>query len=147
MNSEKQAKVEPAQPTAPANAEQSPEPVEADRPQIVEAVGKLALVMIGAVGLAQDALEHLVNRMVERGEISQKEARRLINELQHKHPDLTRHGVQRQIDTVLDTANLPSKTDIQALHDQIAALSAKVDLLSKDREETMKPTSPKPSNT
>ncbi len=146
MNSEQQVKVEPAQPTAPANAEQAPEPVEEDRPLIVEAVGKLALAMIGAVGLAQDAFEHLVNRMVERGEISQKEARRLINELQHKHPDLTRHGVQRQIETVLDTANLPSKTDIQALHDQIAALSAKVDQLSNDREETTKPTSPKPSS-
>ncbi len=143
MNSEKQAKVEPAQPTAPANAEQAPEPVEKDRPLIFEGVGKLVLAMVGAVGLAQDALERLVNRMVERGEISQKEARRLIDELQHRHPDLTKHGVQRQIDTVLDTANLPSKTDIQALHDQIDALSAKVDLLNKDREETTKPTRPK----
>jgi polyhydroxyalkanoate synthesis regulator phasin len=106
----------------------------------------LALAMIGAVGLAQDALEHLVNRMVERGEISHKEARRLIDELQHKHPDLTRHGMQRQIETVLDTANLPSKTDIQALHDQIAALSAKVDQLSSDRDETKKSTLPKPSS-
>ena len=54
--------------------------------------------------------------------------------------------MQRQIETVLDTANLPSKTDIQALHDQIAALSAKVDQLSNDRDETKKSTSPKPSS-
>jgi polyhydroxyalkanoate synthesis regulator phasin len=145
MNSEQQAKVEPAQHTAPANAEQAPEPVEKDRPLIVEGVGKLALAMIGAVGLAQDALEHLVNRMVERGEISHKEARRLIDELQHKHPDLTRHGMQRQIETVR-YGKFALKTDIQALHDQIAALSAKVDQLSSDRDETKKPTLPKSSS-
>ena len=57
MNSEQQAKVEPAQTIAlPANAGRcNPEPVEEDRPPIVEAIGKLALAVIGAVGLAQDA--------------------------------------------------------------------------------------------
>lgn len=91
--------------------------------------------------------------MVERGEITQQDAQRLVNEIRHNRPQLIRRSVHKASETVLDTANFPSKTDIQSLHAEIAALSAKLDQLGGapqeataavlPKVETGKPTPPK----
>jgi polyhydroxyalkanoate synthesis regulator phasin len=107
---------------------------EAERPLVVGAAGKFLLAAIGAVGLAQDALESMLDRMVKRGEISQKDARKLVNEFRAKRPHL-RSTVNNLVPPESPEAEMPSKADIQALHDQIAALSAKVDRLSKPKSE------------
>jgi hypothetical protein len=39
----------------------------------------------------------------------------------------------QRVETALDAAGLPSKADIQSLHDQIAALSTKVDHLAEEK--------------
>lgn len=121
-----------------------PEPMEQERP-LSQAAGKLVLASIGGVALAQDALEGLLHRMVERGELSRKQARRRMEALRAKRPNLSRSGVRNLTDSVRDAAELPSKADIQGLHDQIAALSAKVDQLNQEKTASASPTPPKSS--
>lgn len=120
-----------------------PEAIDQERP-LTEAAGKLILASIGGVALAQDAVEDLVHRMIERGEKSQKEARRRMEKLRAQRPRFSRGGVRNLTESVRDAAELPSKADIQGLHDQIAALTAKVDQLSKEKAE---PAIPTPSKT
>lgn len=111
---------------------------------LTDAAGKLVLASIGGVALAGDALEGILKRMVERGEQSQKEARRRMDKLRAKRPHFSRAGLSKVTDSISDAASVPSsKSDIQGLHDQIAALTAKVDQLSKEKGESALPTPPK----
>jgi polyhydroxyalkanoate synthesis regulator phasin len=113
--------------------------------QVTQAAGNLVLASIGGVALAQDAALDLYHRMIERGEESQRAAQKRMDKLRAKRPSFSRTGVRNLTDSVRDAAELPSKADIQGLHDQIAALSAKVDQLSKEKYEPSIPTLPKPS--
>jgi polyhydroxyalkanoate synthesis regulator phasin len=112
-------------------AQVEPTPVDEaeERPLFMNALGKLVLASIGAVGLAQDALEGVLHRMVERGEISRADAGRLVQELRGKRPD-PRNSVHRMTESVRDAADIPARSDIQSLHAEIAALSAKLDQLA-----------------
>jgi polyhydroxyalkanoate synthesis regulator phasin len=110
--------------------EQAQQIVAGERARVSGAVGKLMLASIGAVALAQESLESLLTRMVERGEQLQEDARKRANAFRAKR----RHGAgpaMREVETALNVADLPSKADIVSLHNQIAALSAKVDHLSE----------------
>lgn len=129
---------------APISMDTPAEVTETERP-LTQAAGKLVLASIGGVALAQDALESALKKMVERGEQSQKEARRRVEKLRAKSPSLSKSGLRNVTDSVRDAAELPSKSDIQGLHDQIAALTAKVDQLSKDKVEPSIPALPKVS--
>ena len=108
---------------------QAQQTVEEQRARVSGAVGKLMLASIGAVALAQESLESLLKRMVERGEQLQEDARKRANAYRGKRR-LMIGPRMREVDTTLNVADLPSKADVLALQDQIAALSAKVDHLS-----------------
>jgi polyhydroxyalkanoate synthesis regulator phasin len=136
-----------------ATVEQAPTAPEEERPLVVGAVSKLLLASIGAIGLAQDGIERVLNRMVERGHITQQDAQRLMHEMRENRPGLFRRSVNKAASTVLDTTNLPSRSDILTLHEEIAALSAKIDQMSMEgqasataarpKEEAAKPAAPK----
>src|SRR3954470_9561011 len=64
--------------------EQAQQTVEEQRAHVSGAVGKLMLASIGAVALAQESLESLLKRMVERGEQLQEDARKRADELRKK---------------------------------------------------------------
>ena len=138
---------------APVTAEQAQKTIEQAQPTTEEAgadlsraAGKLVLASIGAVALAGDSLKVLLDRMVERGEEVQEDARKRASELKEKGQRLTGRETQK-VETVLGTMNLPTKadieslptkSDIQSLHDQLAALSTKVDQLSREKEKPSK---------
>ncbi|MCC6188241.1 MAG: hypothetical protein IT318_04375, partial [Anaerolineales bacterium] len=54
------------------------EEMEADRNRLFEMARKVVLAAVGAAALAQDEAVDFVNRLVERGEIAEKDARKLI---------------------------------------------------------------------
>jgi polyhydroxyalkanoate synthesis regulator phasin len=130
MTMEGEQKLEEAQPTA-----------EEERARLSRGVGKLILASIGAAALGQEALESLLNRMVERGEQVQEAARKRADALREKRRHVIGPGMQK-VETGLDAADLPSKADILSLQDQIAALSAKVDKLSEEKAKRPTPAQP-----
>ena len=109
--------------------EQAQQTVEEQRARVSGAAGTLVLASIGAVALAQETVESLLKRMVERGEQFQADARKRANAYRGKRR-LMIGPRMREVDTTLNVADLPSKADMVSLHDQIAELSAKVDHLS-----------------
>jgi len=113
-----------------------------------ETLRRLWLAGLGAGAMAQDEIERLAKRCVERGEMTEKESRKLIakaKELPQKSIKSAEGQMDRQVDSVLDwlgilTKNdlermdLPSRADIESLGEKVAALTRKVEQLRKAEE-------------
>jgi poly(hydroxyalkanoate) granule-associated protein len=108
---------------------------EAERSPLYEATRKVLLASIGAMALAQDELEQFVNKLVERGQIAEKEGKKLVREAMDKRRKETKKAegeLDRRMEELLARMNVPSKSDIDALSAKIAALTKKVDELKKE---------------
>lgn len=102
--------------------------------QFLEAARKVLLAGIGAVALAQEELEDFVERLVERGEIAEKDGKKLVREIMDRRKKQTEKAedqVAKRVEEILDRMNVPTKSDIEALGEKIAALAKKVDELKK----------------
>jgi poly(hydroxyalkanoate) granule-associated protein len=110
------------------------EPTEKSQPQMVEMVRKMMLAALGAAVIAEEEIEALINRLVERGELAEKDGRKLINEAMDKRKTKTAtvtDELNKNINDVLQRMNIPTKADIDALGQKIAGLSKKIDELKK----------------
>ena len=121
-----------------ATIEIQEESSESGRNQMIEMARKVLLASVGAVALAQDEVEAFVNRLVERGEIAEKDGRKLINDVmdrRRKQMEDTqakaKEGLDSRVEAILHRMNIPTKSDIETLSQKIAALTKKVDQLKK----------------
>lgn len=113
--------------------EEAPEE-EKDRGRLLEASRRLMLASIGAVALAQDELENLAQRLVERGQIAEQDSKRLVREImdrRRRETERAEQQVEKGVEELLQRMNVPTKSDIEALSAKIEALSKKVDELKK----------------
>ena len=106
---------------------------------------RLLLASIGAVALSKEEIESLVNRLVEKGEITEKDGRKLVDELVSRTKEASQSSLDRvsqttsktedlltkRIEAVLNTMNIPSKQDINQLTRKIDSLARKVSALDK----------------
>lgn len=108
------------------------------RNQMVEMARKVLLAGVGAVALAQDEVEAFVNRLIERGEIAEKDGRKLINDVMDRRKKQmedtqakAKESLEGRVEAILHRMNIPTKSDIQLLSEKISALAKKVDQLKK----------------
>ena len=106
-------------------------------PPFVDAMRKLLLASIGAIALSREQTDSFVKRLVERGELAQKDGEKVLGALS----DQLRPGaapaqfakVEAQVETgleqLLNRLNIPSKRDIDDLSAKIAHLAARVEEL------------------
>ena len=98
---------------------------------------KVILASIGVIAVAQDELEDFVDRLIERGEIAEKDGRKLLNEMKEKRKKRS-HEVEeelgKKVRETMERMNVPSRTDFEKLTANIAALSQKIDELAKSRK-------------
>ena len=122
--------------TTKPTADEAPNEKEESRP-LFDIARKVLLASIGAMALAQDEVEDFVNRLVDRGEIAEKDGRKLVKEIidrRKKETGKVEGGVGKRVEEALDRLNVPTKTDIEALSEKIAALTKKVDDLKKTQD-------------
>jgi poly(hydroxyalkanoate) granule-associated protein len=96
---------------------------------------KMVLASVGVVGVAQDEIMHLIQRMVERGEITEKDARKLVNEAQKEFNRRRRSGqtkAEKEMESIMEKMNVPSKADIDDLTKQVAHLSKRIEELKAE---------------
>ena len=108
---------------------------EEERGPLYEATRKVVLASFGAMALAQEELEQFINKLVERGELAEKDGKKLIREAMDKRKKETKKAeseLDKRIEELLARMNVPSKTDIDALSAKITALTKKVDELKKE---------------
>lgn len=105
---------------------------------LFEMVRRLLLASIGAVAMTRDETEQLVNRLVERGQIAQKDGERLIRVIMDSGRQRAganelrlEQFVENQIDQLLGRLNIPSKRDIDELSAKVAQLTARVEELTR----------------
>lgn len=110
-----------------AELEEIQEMVEERQNRFFETARRVVLATVGAVALAQDELEDFVTRLVERGEIAEKDARKLLREVTEKRTRRAEHELDRRVEELLDRLNVPSKGDIDALSHKITTLTHKID--------------------
>lgn len=104
-----------------------------------EAARTVLLASIGAVALAQDEIEDFVNKLVERGELAEKDGRKLVKDLKERRKEKAQQArgqmgdeLESRIEDVLHRLNVPTKRDIDSLSRKITTLSKKVDELTKE---------------
>jgi len=121
-------------PTKPKVKEAAGESTEASQSRMTEMLRKVLLATIGAAAIAQEEIEALVNRLVERGEIAEKDGKKLMHEMMEKRKSKTakvEEDINKNLESVLDRMSIPSKADVEALSQKITALSKKIDELKK----------------
>jgi poly(hydroxyalkanoate) granule-associated protein len=107
---------------------------EMERTPLFEMARKVLLASIGAVALAQEEVEEFVSKLVERGEIAEKDGKKLVREMMEKRKKEAKKAedeLDKRLEELMGRMNVPSKGDIDALSSKITALTKKVDELKK----------------
>lgn len=113
------------------------DPIKEDLKPLFETARKMFLAGIGAIALAQDEIEEFVTRLVERGEIAERDGKKIIHEaIEHRKKDAQKaeDEFSKRVEKILDQMNVSNKADIEALGEKIAALSKKLDELKKAQQ-------------
>ncbi|MBP1465946.1 phasin family protein [Candidatus Chloroploca sp. M-50] len=129
------------------NVREIEEQPEAEKPMvpIFDVVRRMIMAGFGAFALTRDEAEQFLNRLVERGEIAQKDAQHLIEETVGKFRQVAQtptvqvensvQNLSTQMETgleqMLNRMNIPSKRDIDELSAKIAQLAARVEELRR----------------
>lgn len=119
--------------TEKSSESESPNGKEERRP-IFELARKMLLASVGAMALAQDEAEDFVNRLVERGEIAEKDGRKLVKEMidrRKKESQKAEDEMSKRVQDALERLNVPTKADIEVLGDKITTLTKKIEDLKK----------------
>jgi poly(hydroxyalkanoate) granule-associated protein len=109
---------------------------------MLEMARKVLMASIGAVALTQEEVEKVVHKLIERGEIAEKDGRKLIKDLMERRRKKTEDvqaetgdQIDSRMEELLNRMNIPSKSDIDALSAKITTLTKKVDELNKAESE------------
>jgi poly(hydroxyalkanoate) granule-associated protein len=101
---------------------------------MLEMARKVLLAGIGAMALTQAEIEKFVGKLVERGEIAEKDGRKLIKDIMERRRKKsaevrsdTEDEVEKRMEEVLGRMNIASKSDIDALNRKITTLTKKLD--------------------
>ncbi len=105
---------------------------------ILDTIRDVFLAGIGALALTKEELEAIARQLVEKGEIAERDARKLVEDVWEKRKkrseeweDRVVRVVEERVEKVLDRLDIPRRKDLEALHERIARLEEKVDTLSK----------------
>lgn len=104
---------------------------------LFEVARKIMLAGIGAASIAQEEFETFINKLIERGEIAEKDGRKLIEELKEKREAKIKEHEERlekKIEESLLRLGVPTQKDFKELSNKIAALTKKIDQLTKEQK-------------
>ena len=98
---------------------------------------RVLLAGIGAAALAHDEAKAFLDRLVERGELAQDQARDLLKEISAKREGrLERVGsrVRARMDRTLSALDVPRQSDLAALQERLDRLTERVEALLEQQK-------------
>lgn len=98
---------------------------------ILAPLRKVVLASIGAVAVAQEEAEELINKLVDRGEIARDEGRKLIEDMMAKRREKVQAQFDTRVEAALDRMNVPTKADFKVVERKLDELAKKLDKLAK----------------
>jgi poly(hydroxyalkanoate) granule-associated protein len=126
----------PAKPKDSSEEKVEEKPKEKVHRPLFEMSRKMLLASIGAMSLAQNEIEAYVNKLVEHGEIAEKDGRKLVREMLDKRKERAQKvqdEMNEHVQKALKHFNIPTKADMDALNDKITNLMKKIDQLNKNQ--------------
>ena len=112
------------------------EAVEEGKNPFVEGIRRVLLAGVGAVSAAQDEAEKFVHKLVEKGEIAEKDGRALLNDLAENRKQRAQDSskrvsdeLEKRMESLLNRMNIPTKSDIEQLSNKVAELTKKIETL------------------
>lgn len=108
-----------------------------NRGPLYETTRTILLAGIGAISLAQDEVNIFLDRLVERGEMAEADARKLVREVTERREKLERERRQTAQATrqAGGTAQAATRADIEALNARIAELTRQIEELRKQSDQ------------
>jgi poly(hydroxyalkanoate) granule-associated protein len=111
----------------------------------VDAMRRLLLASIGAVAMSYDEAEKFINRLIERGELAQKDGEKVLNEVMtrfRQRPQAAQaeaenkanelgNQIEQNVEQFFNRLNIPTKRDIDELSARVAQLAARVEEMSQ----------------
>jgi poly(hydroxyalkanoate) granule-associated protein len=102
---------------------------------------RVLLAGVGVIVLAQEEIEEFVRRLVDRGDIAEDEGRMLVEDVidqRNRRLQDIREGVEgtvgRSTEEIYKRLNIPTRSEIVSLSEQIDILSQKVDELVEQNQ-------------
>ncbi len=117
---------------------------EKDMLDMTGVVKRLILAGIGAMALTKDEVDEFLDKLVERGEIAEKDAKSILKEAMERQREKAgevggKLKLEEKIEEVLDRMNLPKKEDIEELENRIGELSRKLDAIRAEQKKGSQP--------
>lgn len=113
---------------------------EAGSNPFVEGIRRVLLAGVGAVTLAQDEAEKFVHKLIEKGEIAEKDGRSLLTDLSENRKQRAQESgkrvsdeLEKRMESLLNRMNIPTKSDIEQLSNKVAELTQKIDTLKEQK--------------
>jgi poly(hydroxyalkanoate) granule-associated protein len=91
---------------------------------------------VGVAGLAMDETKAFLDKLVERGEIAEKDARKMMDDVRlrsRNQVEQARVETERQVNETLHRLGVPSKDEMAELNAKVTLLTHKIDELMQSR--------------
>jgi poly(hydroxyalkanoate) granule-associated protein len=109
------------------------------QPSFTDLVRKMALASVGLAVLAQEEVEDFVGKLVQRGELAEKDGKNLVKDLAEKRKqgengtNAVTSAIDSTVDKVLHRINVPTKGDVEELARKIEEIDKKIEALAAKR--------------
>lgn len=104
------------------------------RGTLYETTRLVLLAGIGAISLAQDEVNNFLDRLVERGEMAEADARKLVREVREKRERLEQERREQVKEARRTSGVAATRSDIEALNARIAELTRQIEELRRDQQ-------------
>src|SRR5512133_2786337 len=102
------------------------------RGPLYETTRMVLLAGVGAISLAQDEINNFLDKLVERGEMAETDARKLVREVADRREKLEKERRMRVQETRQPAA--ATRADIEALNARVAELTRQIEELRTQRQ-------------
>jgi polyhydroxyalkanoate synthesis regulator phasin len=116
------------------NAEVKQEEEKEEDYSLHDMMKRMMLAGVGAISIINEKLEQHIDKLVERGEITQKDREEMIAKMKERRQKFMHHRrdyARKHVAEALENLDVPSRTDIDTLSQKIADLEKKIDELNK----------------
>lgn len=103
-----------------------------------EQLRRVMLAGVGAVALAQEEYQTIIDKLVAKGEIAEKDGKKLLSDLFARQKKAAKEGSSRltgaldsRIERIFHKMHIPTKSDVATLAQRIEELNDKLDKLVK----------------
>ena len=108
------------------------------RNSLVSGVQNALRASMGVFAMGREEAETIINRMIEKGELTEVDGKRILRDLFDRPKkgvrqinDKVSSALDESIVATLNMLNIPTRSDLQTLSNKINELAEKVDELSK----------------